>query len=98
MHEHGLAKELWPQLKQIARDLGFATVSEVDLTIGSLHGASAEFLAHSFEHAFEGSSFDGAKVTVLVVEPGDAYAAPNVDEPQTANGWEIFITKIEGEK
>ena len=51
MHEHGLAKELWPELKQIAERGGFVTVSRVDMTVGSLHGVSGEFLAHSFAHA-----------------------------------------------
>ena len=98
MHEHGLAKELWPQLRQVAELQGFVTVSLVEMIVGSLHGASAELLAHSFEHAFQGSRFDGAAARVAVVDPGQEFTPPNSDSPTIANGWEILIVRIEGRK
>ena len=96
MHEHGLARDLWPQLEQIATTKGFATVTRVEMVVGMLHGVTGEFLSHSFEHVFEGTSFAGAAVAIRVVDPGEEFAPPNQDEPVTANGWELFVTGMEG--
>ncbi|MFW6132257.1 MAG: hydrogenase/urease maturation nickel metallochaperone HypA [Planctomycetota bacterium] len=101
MHEHGLAKELWPQVRQVAENQGFRRVTRIEMTVGALHGVSADFLAHSFEHAFEADDsgrFADAAVDVATVEPGQTLTAPGADEPQTANGWELMITRIEGDK
>ena len=98
MHEHGLAKDLWPQLRQIAENSGFLTVTRVDMTVGSLHGVSAEFLAHSFQHAFEGSMFDGAAVNITIIDPGCDFRPPGRSDHTIATGWEILITRLEGEK
>ena len=97
MHEHGLAKELWPQLQGIAEINGLARVRRIDMIVGMLHGVSAELLAHSFEHAFEGTNFAGTKMEIAVVEPGQEYACPGASEPSTANGWELLIIRIEGD-
>jgi len=97
MHEHSLAKEIWPQLRQIAENKGLVCVTRVEMTVGMLHGVSADFLAHSLGHAFEGTGFAGAVVNVTVVDPGRQYDLPGADEPQTANGWELLISKMEGE-
>lgn len=97
MHEHGLAKELWPQLRQIAETNGLTRVTRVDMIVGMLHGVSADFLAHSFEHAFEGTNFEGAEMDITIVEPGQEYTPPGASEPTTANGWEIAIVRMEGE-
>jgi Zn finger protein HypA/HybF involved in hydrogenase expression len=97
MHEHGLAKELLPQIKKIGADGGFAKVTRVEMVVGALHGVSGEFLAHSFEHAFEGTSLEGAGVGITVVEPGDKFTPPGADAPLTASGWELLITGIEGQ-
>lgn len=96
MHEHGLAKELWPQLEQIARAKGLRKVTRLSMTVGLLHGASAEMLSHSFAHTFEGTCFEGVEMNIIVVDPGQQLAA---DEggPATASGWEILITRIEGD-
>lgn len=98
MHEHGLAKELWPQLQQIATNGGFERVTRVEMIVGTLHGVSADFLAHSFEHAFEDSDFEGATVKITTVDPGDEYTSPGADAPTAAHGWELLITRIEGEQ
>jgi len=98
MHEHGFAKGLWPQLQRIAHRGGFRRVTRVDMTVGVLHGVSAEFLRHSFEHAFEGSNFEGATMDITIVEPGDGIIPPGRSEPTMANGWELLITRIEGEE
>ena len=97
MHEHGLAKELWPQLQQIARAKGFAKVTRVKMTVGMLHGVAAEFLAHSFEHAFEGTDFEGAEMDITIVDPQQEFTPPGAAESMTATGWELLITTIEGE-
>ena len=96
MHEHGLAKELWPQLQQLAEDKSFAKVTRIDMTVGMLHGVSAEFLAHSFEHAFEDTNFEGAQVNVTIVDPGDELPSQDEGETTNANGWELMVTAIEG--
>ena len=96
MHEHGLAKELWPQLQEIAKDNGYTKVTGVEMTVGALHGVSADFLAHSFEHAFEGTNFQGAPVDITLVDPGEEMTTPDGAEPATATGWEIMVTKMAG--
>ena len=96
MHEHGLARDLWPQLQVIARDKGLSSVTRLDLTVGMLHGASADFLAHSFEHVFEGSSFEGTVVNIEIVEPGQSFSLEGADSAQIATGWELLITRMDG--
>ncbi len=95
MHEHSLARELWPQLKQIADARGLGRVRRLEMIVGMLHGASAEMLVHSFAHAFEGTSFEGAQVLVTVVEPGQEFMPPNASQPTTAHGWELLIVRME---
>ena len=97
MHEHGLAKELFPQMLKIAEDGGFVKVTRVEMVVGSLHGATGEFLAHSFEHAFDGTDFEGAKVDIRIVDPGERFTPSGAAESTTANGWELAITRIEGD-
>ena len=97
MHEHGLARELWPQLQQIAEAKGLSKVTRIDMTVGMLHGVTADVLAHSFEHAFEGTAFEGAETIITVVEPGDPMGT-STGESMTATGWELLITRIEGEQ
>jgi len=98
MHEHGLARDLWPQLQRIAQDNGLVKVRRLEMIVGMLHGVSGDFLAHSFQHAFEGSDFEGAQVQITIVDPGQEFTVANSDRPVVANGWEILITKIEGDE
>ena len=99
MHEHGLAKELWPQMQQAARSSGFAKVTRVDMIVGGLHGVSADFLAHSLrEHAFGGTIFEGAELNIALVDPAEELAVPGQPGRLTASGWELMITRIEGDK
>ena len=98
MHEHGLAKELWPQLQGIAQIKGLRRVERVEMIVGMLHGVTAELLVHSFEHAFAGTSFHGAKVVVTVVDPGDEYVPPNSDRTMKASGWELLVVRMEGQE
>jgi len=97
MHEHGLAKELWPQLRQIAEANGLARVTHLEMIVGLLHGVSAELLVHSFQHAFEGTCFEGAEVTVTIVEPGQEFTPPNSSERTTAHGWELLVVRLDDE-
>ena len=98
MHEHGLAKELWPQIRRLAEDRGLKKVERVDLVVGSLHGVAGDFLSHSLHHAFEGTIFDGCDVRVSVVEPGEPIAAEPGQPGGPAGGWELMITRIEGSR
>ncbi len=95
MHEHGLAKDLFPQLKQIADARGLTRVKRLEMIVGLLHGASAETLVHSFTHAFQGTNFEGAQVIVTIVEPGQEYMPPYASQPTTAHGWELLIVRME---
>lgn len=95
MHEHSLARELWPLLKQIADAQGLARVRRLEMIVGMLHGASAEMLVHSFAHAFEGTSFQGAEVLITIVEPGQEYMPPSSSQPATAHGWELLVVRME---
>ncbi len=100
MHEHGLAKELWPQLRKLADEGGFKAVQRVAMVVGMLHGVSADFLAHSFEHAFEqddSGRFDDARVDITIVDPGEQFQPPGAERPMTATGWEMIVTTIEGD-
>ena len=96
MHEHGLAKELWPQLRGIAEMKGLRRVQRVEMIVGMLHGVSAELLIHSFEHAFAGSTFQGAEVVITIVDPGEEYTPPNSDRVVQASGWELLVIEMEG--
>ena len=99
MHESGLAKELWPQLQQIAEHSGFVKVTAIDMVIGSLHGVKAEFLTHSFvDHVFVDTAFAGAELSISIVDPGDTFKAPGQEELITANGFDLMITRIEGDR
>jgi Zn finger protein HypA/HybF involved in hydrogenase expression len=98
MHEHGLAKELWPQLRGIAETKNLRRVDRIEMIVGLLHGATAEVLVHSFEHAFAGTTFQGASVRVTIVEPGEEFTPPNSDRPALASGWEILVVRIEGQE
>jgi Zn finger protein HypA/HybF involved in hydrogenase expression len=97
MHEHGLAKELWPQLRRLAKEKGLSRVTRVEMVIGTLHGVSGDFLAHSFEHAFEGSGFAGAEVRITIVDPGQDIRLPGAARSRTASGWELMVTGMEGQ-
>jgi Zn finger protein HypA/HybF involved in hydrogenase expression len=93
MHEHGLARDLFPEFQRAARLHHFSRVTRVVLDIGMLHGADADFLAHSFEHIFEGTIFEGAEVEIHILEPGQ-------DLPDTdgkATGRELVIRSLTGE-
>jgi len=83
-------------MQKIASGQGLTKVTGVELVVGMLHGVSADFFAHSLEHAFRGSIFQGSEIVVRVVEPGECFNIYGSSEPQLANGWELMITKIQG--
>ena len=98
MHEHGLAKEIWPQMQRIAEANSFAKVTRVDMTIGSLHGVSTDLMVHSLaDHAFPGTIFAGAELNVSTVDPAETLSLPD-QKPTDATGWELMITRMEGDK
>ena len=96
MHEHGLARDIYPELEKLAQENNLSKVTHVILDIGMLHGVEADFLAHSFEHAFEGTIFEGAKVEINIIEPSQEILDEN-NKPAIATGREIIIRKIDGE-
>jgi len=92
MHEHGLARELLPQLEDIAKSLGLIRVRRLDMTMGTLHGVTSEVLIHSFEHVFEGTVFEGSEVRVRLVDPGTEFTPPKSSQAATATGWELLVS------
>ena len=45
-----------------------------------------------------GSLLAGAVIQISLIQAGQTFAAPMLtDRTQTANGWELLITHIEGE-
>jgi len=98
MHEQGMAKDLWPQLRAIADNNGFTRVTYIEMVVGLLHGVSGDALTHGLEHAFQETNFHGADVEVTIVAPGEEFDAPGRNDTQTASGWELLIVKMQGEK
>lgn len=96
MHEHQLARDVWPVLEQMARTHGLTKVTRVVLDVGIFHGATPEFLIHSFEHLFEKTPFQGAAVEINTIEPGQTIQDPN-RRPALATGREIIIRTLAGE-
>ncbi len=96
MHEHKLAREIMPTLEQLARENGLQKVTKIALDVGMLHSVEADFLAHSFEHAFEGTMFEGAVTEINIIEPGQKITDAEGNET-IANGREFIIKKLEGE-
>ena len=92
-----LAKNFWPQLKDIASAKGYRRVFRVEMIVGSLYG-SADSLTQQFRGLFPGSAFAGAQMQITIVQPGQTYKQPEHDEELTANGWDILITRLEGEE
>ncbi len=96
MHEHKLAREIMPSLEQLAKENGLSKVTKIVLDVGMLHSVEADFLAHSFEHAFEGTIFEGAETEINILEPGQKIKDPQGNEI-VATGREFIIKKLEGE-
>ncbi|MFA5863386.1 MAG: hydrogenase/urease maturation nickel metallochaperone HypA [Phycisphaerae bacterium] len=96
MHEHQLARDIWPELEKVARENNLSKVTHLILDIGMLHAVDPEFLLHSFEHVFESTSFEGTKVEINIIEPGQNIPAEN-SGPALATGRELIIRKLIGE-
>jgi len=98
VHEQSIAKELWPQLRQIAASNNFITVRRVDMMLGESYGAAAESLVQCFDVVFQGSCFDGAAVNITIIHAGQEYLPPGRGDRAVASGWEMLITALEGAK
>jgi Zn finger protein HypA/HybF involved in hydrogenase expression len=97
MSDDGLARQLWPQLQGVAEMKGLRRVQRLEMLVGLSHGVSAEMLMQSLEHAFAGSGFQGAKVSVTVIGAGQEYTQPNSGQRLKASGWELLVVRMEGE-
>jgi hypothetical protein len=96
--QQGLALDLMPQLKAIARNRGLARVTYVEMIVGVLHGVKGAALERDLAQAFRGTGFDGADVEVTMVVQGERFQPPGRGDLQVANGWELLVARIEGER
>jgi len=97
MHEHRLARDLWPALERLAREHGLSKVTAVTIEVGMLHLVEEDFLRHSFEHVFEGTIFQGANMEIRILEPGQTITDAQ-NQPDVATGQELIIRRIAGEQ
>lgn len=93
-----LARQLWPELKTLAHNNGFRVVTRLALVVGAMHGVSEARLAADLQKVFEGTGFDGAVVDVTLVKPLEPVKSPLRSDTTPASGWELLVTRIEGEK
>ena len=93
-----MAATLWRQLPKIAEREDYVVISRVDFLVGSNYSIDGQALTQGLEPLFHGSCFDGAVVNVTVLAPGDEYIPPNQDQATTSNGWELFVSCLEGTK
>jgi Zn finger protein HypA/HybF involved in hydrogenase expression len=93
-----LAEHLWPQISDIARKSGFTIVRRVDVVVGSRLGVDEEALEAAIEPMLYGTDADGATINVRVVQPGQTLKAPGRSDNMTATGFDILITRIEGDR
>lgn len=94
MHEHKLARDLFPQLEKIARENNLKKVNKVCIGFGMMHMVEPDFMIHSFEHVFEGTIFEGAAVEIKIINPGESIKEG--EDIRKARGDEIIIEKLEG--
>ena len=87
---------MFPELQAIASRMGLAWITRLELIIGAMHEVAAEELARQFEACFEGTSFEDARVEIVIVQPDQTISAPGRSDTLTATGWEILIRKMEG--
>ena len=93
-----LARTLWQQIRDIARKSGFVVVRRVDVVIGNRLEVEEETLEEAMEPLLHGTAFDGARINVRVVQSGQRLKAPGRSDEMTATGFDILITRIEGEQ
>ena len=96
-----LASQFVEQLRQIVEATPFPHIRRVEMTLGALYGIAAKDLEMCFDDVFDSEPADsrlaGAVIEITVVQAGQTFAAPLLDDAtQTANGWELLITNIEG--
>ncbi|MFH1368159.1 MAG: hydrogenase maturation nickel metallochaperone HypA [Elusimicrobiota bacterium] len=67
MHEIGIARDLWAEIKKIAADKKLGKISGVAIVVGESAGIDAHLLEHSFkDHIFPGSFAEGAELALSV--------------------------------
>ncbi len=94
----GLAHELLPELKAIANIHEYRKVYFVEMLVGVVHGVSAGDLEESFTQIFAKTIFAGADLEIRVIQAGEEYRPPNSSQDIAANGFELLIMRMTGEK
>ncbi len=72
---------MFPELQAIASRMGLAWITRLELIIGAMHEVAAEELARQFEACFEGTSFEDARVEIVIVQPDQTISAPDAAIP-----------------
>lgn len=68
MHEHSLMKDLMSKIFAVAHEQGGTTVSGVKVRLGALAHISAEHFKGHFVEAARGTSAEGARLDVELME------------------------------
>lgn len=94
----GLAQELLPELKAIARIHEYREVYFVEMLVGAVHGVAAADLEASFTQLFANTIFAGADIEIRIVQAGEEYRPPNASQDIAANGFELLVLRMTGEE
>jgi Zn finger protein HypA/HybF involved in hydrogenase expression len=103
MNAASLAEQLMYQLTQIAARTQYAEITSVEMTVGSLWNIQADDLEAAFENLFADadladapSQLGTAIMRIRIVQPGEQFKPPLRSDAQTAIGWELLVTGIQG--
>jgi hypothetical protein len=105
MDAANLAEQLMYQLTQIADRTAYAEITSVEMTVGALWNIPADELELAFEDLFAEvdvsdvpSRLGTAIMRIRIVQPGETFQAPRRSDTQTAIGWELLVTDIQGRR
>jgi hypothetical protein len=100
MDARELAEQLIDSLAGIVSATEYSCVTRVDLCVGTRWAVAARDLEMCFDDLLDALPTDGplagAVPRVRVVSPGEEFPAPRRSDVQTATGWELLVTNVEG--
>lgn len=98
MPQSGLAQELLPELKAIAKIHNYRKVYYIEMIVGRMHHVTADALEADLSLAFAGTPFSGADLEIRIVNAGETYRSRNSAEDVTANGFEVLVVRMTGDE